>query len=202
MWNEFSESWALFTGYWTWFQNENTIMTFNPYLFQFQIFSNISMWREHWEWVSAYLWLLRVVEQVFVVQSLFVFNCINRGNILWYCGINFKLRKLAIFQRYFSIWQRRYWELMMKEPHSNEKKTSLTLSQINIISQTKFKFKQENILHALDILVWFTFKFGINLNLNQEVEFFTCILNLSEVLTAAQPQARGNTALLCGLLGV
>ena len=31
----------------------------------FQIFSNISMWREHWEWVSAYLWLLRVVEQVF-----------------------------------------------------------------------------------------------------------------------------------------
>ena len=41
----------------------------------------------------------------------------------------------------------------MKEPHSNEKKTSLTLSQINIISQTKFKSKQENILHALDILV-------------------------------------------------
>ena len=163
------------------------------------------MWREmnivsEWALIYGFCVLSRFSDQV--VQSLFLCNCINRSNILWYCGINFKLCKLAIFQRYFSIWQRRYWELMMKEPHSNEKKTSLTLSQINIISQTKFKSKQENILHALDILVWFTFKFSINLNLNQEVEFFTCILNLSEVLTAAQPQARGNTALLCGLLGV
>lgn len=47
----------------------------------------------------------------------------------------------------------------MKEPHSNEKKTSLTLSQINIISQTKFKSKQENILHALD-----TSLFGLDSN--------------------------------------
>lgn len=82
---------------------------------------------------------------------------------------------------------------MMKEPHSNEKKTSLTLSQINIISQTKFKSKQENILHALDILVWFTFKFSINLNLNQEVEFFTCILGLSEVLPAAQSKREAHS---------
>ena len=78
----------------------------------------------------------------------------------------------------------------MKEPHSNEKKTSLTLSQINIISQTKFKSKQENISHALDILAFgLNSNFGINLNLNQEVEFFTCILDLSVVLTAAHTQA-------------
>ena len=154
------------------------------------------MWREmnivsEWALIYGFCVLSRFSDQV--VQSLFLFNCINRSNILWYCGINFKLCKLAIFQRYFSIWQRRYWELMMKEPHSNEKKTSLTLSQINIISQTKFKSKQENILHALDILVWFTFKFSINLNLNQEVEFFTCILELSEVLTAAQPKREAHS---------
>ena len=35
----------------------------------------------------------------------------------------------------------------MKEPHSNEKKTSLTFITINIISQTKFKSTKENI-HA------------------------------------------------------
>ena len=152
------------------------------------------MWREmnivsEWALIYGFCVLSRFSDQV--VQSLFLCNCINRSNILWYCGINFKLCKLAIFQRYFSIWQRRYWELMMKEPHSNEKKTSLTLSQINIISQTKFKSKQENILHALDILVWFTFKFSINLNLNQEVEFFTCNIGPQWGPSSCSVQARG-----------
>jgi len=63
----------------------------------------------------------------------------------------------------------------MKEPHSNEKKTSLTLSQINIISQTKFKSKQENISHAMDILSWFVFKFMSNLNSNQGAIFYMYI---------------------------
>jgi len=92
----------------------------------------------------------------------------------------------------------------MKEPHSNEKKTSLTLSQINIISQTKFKSKQENILHALD-----TSLFGlhsnpeIDLNLNQEMEFFTCILDISVVLVQLlSPRMRHSETQWWGLLGV